>query len=245
MKRPSEFYGPEKSAELVAALGEALDWRFSDAETALRALSHRSLCAAGAKLPDNERLEFLGDAVVNCLVVAELYRRYPDDSEGKLSALKSKLVGTGAFARCSAQLGLPALLQMSQSAERGGTRDRDNIREDVFEAAMGALFLDGGAEPVRRVLERVLFCRFEEWGGDAALENWKGDLNEWLQGRGKPAAEYREASRSGPDHELRFVMEALSEGEVLGRGEGRNKPEAERNAARDALSKLGRDAGRR
>ena len=243
MKRPSEFYGPEKSAELVAALGEALGWRFSDAETALRALSHRSLCSGGGKVLDNERLEFLGDAVVNFLVVSELYRRYPDDSEGKLSALKSKLVGTGAVARCSAELGLPALLQMSREAEQSGTRGRDNIREDVFEAAMGALYLDGGPEPVRRVLERVLFPRFEEWGGDAALENWKGDLTEWLQGRGTPAAEYREAERSGPDHELRFVMEALSEGEVLGRGEGRNKLEAERNAARDALSKLG-DAGR-
>ena len=80
---------------------------------------------------------------------------------------------------------------------------------------------------------------FGAGGGDAALENWKGDLNEWLQGRGKPAAEYRVAEKSGPDHALRFVMEALSAGEVLGRGEGRNKLEAERNAARDALSKLG------
>jgi len=231
---PAEFFGEKKSAELLRALEKALGRRFSSPDAPLRALAHRSLCGGEGKVPDNERLEFLGDAVVNYLVVDELFRRYPGDDEGKLSALKSKLVGTGAFARCSAELGLPELLQMSESARRSGTRERLNIREDVFEAVMGALYLDGGLEAVREVLGRVLFVRFEEWGRDDSLENWKGILNERLQAAGLGAARYRVVGTEGPAHALRFVVEVLAGDRVLARGEGTTKLGAEQAAAREA-----------
>lgn len=231
---------PEQADQLIGALEESLQHRFQNHTLALTALTHRSLSdhKSGQSVEDNERLEFLGDAVVNWLVVEELYRRYPSKSEGKLSALKAKFVSTAPFAECATELGLHPLLQMNSSAERSGTRNRPNIREDLFEAVVGALYLDGGIEPVRRLLERVLFPKFDDLNRAAALQNFKGELNEELQKKGKPIASYSVVEILGPDHDQQFIVEVAVEERPAGRGEGSTKLAAEQQAASVALSNL-------
>jgi len=236
----SQFLSPEEAQQLLNKLETLLGYSFVDRDIALQALAHRSLVAAGsgAQVLNNERLEFLGDAVVNWLIVDELFRRYPNDNEGQLASLKSKLTSQTAFAHCAELLQLPPLLQMSLSAERSGTRERPNIQEDLFEAVMGALYLDGGVQPVRAVLRRTLFLEIDQLIHSETLQNWKGELNEKLQAEGKGVAEYRIAQISGPEHEQLFRVELYAEQQLICSGEGTSRQQAEQQAAKSALQQL-------
>jgi ribonuclease-3 len=237
---PQEYFGANDAATLVQRLGERLGHTFSRPEAALQALVHRSLQSIkGQPVASNERLEFLGDGVANWLVVEELYRLHPDWDEGALSRRKSQVVCTASWARCARDLGLGELLQMGWSAESVGARDRDNILEDLFEACLGALYLDGGIEAVRSLLQRVLFPTLEQVGESAAYANWKGQLNEQLQAAKRPVAQYRVVAVTGPDHARAFMVEAVSGADVLSAGEGSTKLKAEQAAARVAVERLG------
>ena len=239
--------------ELEAALGH----EFSSPELLLRALTHRSLAhqlaqADGSKKSapaDNERLEFLGDAVLGLVVAEALFSLHPEWREGEMTRIRSGLVSRLHMAQVAEEIDLGRHLRLSRGEERSGLRRRSTVLSNTMEAVMGALFLDGGLEPVRvfvrgRVMGEAAERLALELRSGEALGNYKSALQERLQAAGAGAPVYRVKSESGPDHHKRFLIEVRLKGEAgqkgkpLARGMGRTKKHAEQDAARRALNLL-------
>jgi ribonuclease-3 len=239
--------------ELEAALGH----EFSSPELLLRALTHRSLAHQLAQADgsnksapaDNERLEFLGDAVLGLVVAEALFTLHPEWREGEMTRIRSGLVSRLHMAQVAEEIDLGSHLRLSRGEERSGLRRRSTVLSNTMEAVMGALFLDGGLEPVRVfVRDRVMAEAAErlalELRSGEALGNYKSALQERLQAAGAGAPVYRVKTESGPDHHKRFLVEvrlkseAGQKGKPLARGMGRTKKHAEQDAARRALNLL-------
>lgn len=231
-------------------LEEQLGYRFVHPALLERALTHSSAvpelrahaAAAGnadAQIEDNERFEFLGDAVLDLLASEYLLERFPDWSEGQLSRSRARIVNAQALELASRRAGIGDCLRLGKGEEKTGGREKHAILADALEAVVAAVYLDGGLLAAREVLRHVLFERALEDSGEKPWESdRKSALQEFLQRRGQPPAEYRLAGESGPDHEKLFVVEVWSRGEYLASGEGTTKKEAEQKAARDALDRL-------
>jgi ribonuclease-3 len=240
--------------ELEAALG----YKFSRPELLLCALTHRSLAHEMAHveggipacaLEDNERLEFLGDAVLSLVVAEALYAAYPEWREGELTRIRSGLVSRQHMAQVARNVDLGKHLRLSRGEEHSGLRRKATVLSNTMEAVMGALYLDGGLETVRGFVSRQVMGETaeqlaRELRSGAALGNYKSALQERLQGAGAGAPFYRLKSESGPDHHKRFLIEVRvkgepgERGEPLARGTGRTKKHAEQDAARRALEVL-------
>jgi ribonuclease-3 len=203
-----------------------------------QALVHRSFCNEnGLDAADSyERLEFLGDAVLELIVSGELYRQLPEASEGRLTKTRSTLVRGETLARVARSLDLGDLLLVGRGVEASGGRYQDSVLAAAFEALVAAVYLDRGMEQARGFVLRVMS---EELAGAlqrlAPQENPKSRLQEIVQGRGIPTPKYRLIASEGPDHEPLFTVEVLVGGQVAGSGQGGKKAEAEREAARSAL----------
>jgi ribonuclease-3 len=225
-----------KKAPAAAAIEDfegRLGHRFRAREVLAAAWVHRS-AANERKLAGNyERLEFLGDAVLGMIAARWLYRRHPDLPEGELARRKSALVSAGALARYARELGLGAHLVIGQGEERSGGRDKSSLLADSLEAVIAAVYLDGGMRGAIKVVER--FLRASSASLDVASADAKSDLQERTQAGGRSAPVYRVSEESGPDHDKRFTVEVLIDGEVAGRGSGRSKKAAELDAARSVL----------
>ena len=200
---------------------------------------------------DNERLEFLGDAVLGLVVAESLFGLHPDWHEGELTRVRARLVSRQHMAQVAEGIELGRHLRLSKHEERGGLRRRSTVLSNTMEAVIGALFLDGGLEPVRNFARRQILGEAaeqlaEELRSGAALGNYKSALQERLQADRVGTPVYRVKSESGPDHRKRFLvevrlkMEAGEPGKALARGMGSTKRAAEQDAARRALEKLGR-----
>ena len=215
-----------------------LHYKFRDPELARQALTHRSYLHS---LPDkgggesNERMEFLGDSVVGLVVNEFLYRKFTSLREGELTKMKSLLVSRVILSRTAKDMGLGDYVLLSDAETGSGGRDRASILADTLEGVIGAVYLDGGLEPARRLTERLLLRQVHEILSDANLANYKSMLQEYVQGEFKTHPQYRISSEIGPDHEKVFTVEVVVNQKVLGRGHGSNKKEAEQEAARDAL----------
>jgi ribonuclease-3 len=217
-----------------------LHYRFRDPELARQALTHRSFLHSQ---PDrdksggesNERMEFLGDSVVGLVVNEFLYRKFTSLREGELTKMKSLLVSRVILSRTAKEMGLGDHILLSEAETGSGGRDRASILADTLEGVIGAVYLDGGLEPARRLTERLLLRQVHEILSDANLANYKSMLQEYVQGEFKTHPQYRISSELGPDHEKVFTVEVVVNQKVLGRGHGSNKKEAEQEAARDAL----------
>jgi ribonuclease III len=232
------------------ALEERLGYKFSSQALLARALTHSSAVpdqrAAGAEvagdgpLPrDNERLEFLGDAVLELLASEYLLATFPEWSEGQLSKSRARIVNAGALEAAARRLRLGEHLRLGRGEEKTGGREKQTLLADAFEAVVAAVYLDAGLGSARDVLRRVLFEQaLEERGERIAQTDCKSALQEFLQGRGRPPAEYRLAGESGPDHQKVFVIEVWVNGECMATGEGSTKKEAEQRAARSAMEQL-------
>lgn len=248
-------------AHLEAALKEleaALGYAFARPELLVRALTHRSLAnqlaqeggnleTVGAE--DNERLEFLGDAVLNLVVAEALFAAHPEWQEGELTRVRAQLVSRQFMAVVATGIAMGQHLRLSRGEERSGLRNQSTVLSNAMEAVMGALFLDGGLEPVRvfvreRVMGEAAEQLAEELRSGAALGNYKSALQERLQAVRAGTPVYRVKSESGPDHRKRFLVEvriqteANAAGQPLARGLGRTKKHAEQDAARRALEQL-------
>ena len=246
-------------AELEAALGHG----FARPELLVRALTHRSLAneqaATGqtpdsgneetAKAGDNERLEFLGDAVLGLTVAEALFHAHPEWQEGELTRVRARLVSRQHMAEVAAAIDLGSHLRLGQGEDRGGLRRKETVLSNTMEAVMAALYLDGGPEPVRAFARRWVMGEAaeqlaEELRSGAALGNYKSALQEHLQAARAGAPVYRLKSESGPDHRKRFLIEVRLKaedgepGKPLARGMGSTKKQAEQDAARRALSRL-------
>jgi ribonuclease-3 len=237
--------------ELEAALGH----EFASPNLLVRALTHRSLAHqleqadAGKKSTpaDNERLEFLGDAVLGLVVAEALFTLHPEWREGELTRIRSGLVSRQHLAQVAQEIDLGKHLRLSRGEEHSGLRSRGTVLSNTMEAVIGALFLDAGLEPVRvfvrgRVMGEAAERLALELRSGEALGNYKSALQERLQASGAGAPVYRVKSESGPDHQKRFLVEVRLKGEAgqkgkpLARGMGRTKKHAEQDAARRALS---------
>jgi ribonuclease III len=223
------------SAGLEARIG----FRFRDRGLLQQALTHRSaLPELGSRAVSNERMEFLGDAVLGVLVSEHLYRTHPGLQEGELTKMKSLLVSKTILAQQAREMGLGEFMRLSDAEAESGGRDRTSILGDAFESVLGALYLDQGIEPARRFVQRQLLADAGDITSDMRHVNYKSLLQEHVQGRFKAHLQYRTRAEEGPEHEKWFTMEVIASGQVLGSGRGRNKKEAEQHAACDALIRL-------
>jgi ribonuclease-3 len=188
----------------------------------------------------NERLEFLGDSVLSLLTSHFLYRTYPDYPEGTLTNLRSSLVKTTSLSDISKSLGLGDLLFLSHGEESSGGRINQSLLADVFEAFLGAIYLDQGMRVAEKFLETYLFPKTKGIIATKSYMDYKSLLQEYIQEDSRHSPTYRVVRSEGPDHARTFWIEATVEGKVLGSGIGKSKQEAEQAAAQQALEKLGK-----
>ena len=228
-------------AELEAVLG----YTFRDRELLACALRHASWCNEHAqpRPDDNQRLEFLGDAVLSLAVGHRLMTRFPRAHEGDLSVTRSQVVSEAGLSDVAAQLGIGAWLLLGKGEDRSGGRTKPKVLADAFEALVAAVYLDAGFDAASQLVERVLGARI----ASAEIKNFydfKTRLQETSQARLKATPTYRVVSELGPDHDKRFVVAVTIGDEEWARAVGKSKKEAEQNAAAEANFKLeGSDAG--
>jgi ribonuclease-3 len=203
------------------------------------ALTHPSVAhELGAPVQTNQRLEFLGDAVLQLVLTRELYERFPSIGEGPLTKARAKLVNRRTLAVQGRELGLGRHLILSHGEELQGGRERPSALADAFEALLGAIFIDGGFDVAREFILRQFQDAFSGLPVVPILENPKGELQELLQAVSSEAPQYRAVSASGPDHDRIFECTVHHCGVELARGSGKSKKAAESEAALAALAKL-------
>jgi len=222
------------------SLEQAIGYTFASRHLSLEALTHRTY---SHEYPEgspafNERLEFLGDAVLGLLVSEELFRRCPDQSEGHLSRRKAALVRDRTLARVASRIGLGQYLRLGRGEEQSGGRKRTSLLADALEALLAAVYLDGGLEAARGVLGRLFSEEFHGNVCEQGLDDPKTQLQELSHRRYQSGPEYTILEERGPDHAKVFHVEVLVGGTHRGRGTGRNRKEAEQQAARTVLESL-------
>jgi len=231
-------------------LMERLGYAFSDQKLLDRALTHSSavpelraargedIAFTGSEVQDNERLEFLGDAVLELLTSEFLLKNFPEWTEGQLSKSRARIVNAHSLENAARSLDIGAHLRLGRGEEKTGGREKPALLADAFEAVVAAMYLDGGLEPARELLTNTVFLQARENGDRMAESDRKSALQEFLQGKGGQLAEYRLAGETGPDHQKTFLVEVWVRGVKMASAEGSTKKEAEQKAARSALEKL-------
>lgn len=210
-------------------------------------LAMRHSSAAADPVRDSyERLEFFGDSVLGLIVAQYLYEHHPDWDQGMMSKARSSVVQEGPLAETAVRLGLDRLVELSPSEESSGARRRPAVLCDVFEAVVGAIYIESGLEKARWfVLEQLQPFLDQVSGGDVSPNDFKSRLQEMAQSIWRKTPQYRIAREGGSAHQRRFTVEVLFDNEVFGEGEGRSKREAEQAAAKDALDVIERALERR
>ncbi|MGA0866619.1 MAG: ribonuclease III [Candidatus Nanopelagicaceae bacterium] len=201
------------------------------------ALTHRSFAYESGGLPTNERLEFLGDSVIGLVITEELYRRFPDLDESRLSPLRSGVVSTRALADVARKLKLGESLKLGKGEEVTGGRDKSSILADALEALFGAIYVEHGLPGAKRAIIAMMSAAIEESLSRGVMLDGKTALQELLAARALGTPEY-EIAESGPDHAKEFQATAIVGGERVSQGRGRSKREAEQEAARLAYEVL-------
>ncbi len=221
----------------VVDLQERLGVAQLDASLGLAALTHKSYCNEhrGDPVVDNERLEFLGDAVVDLLVSHRLMERFPGADEGELSKLRALIVNEDALARVARDLRVGELLRMGRGEELTGGRDKSSVLADALEAVIAAVYLTQGLTGAMAVVDRHFAKALDGVAEGRSGDDYKTRLQELMQSRGRTAPRYRVVAEEGPDHAKIFEVEVSVGGEAFGRATGRNKKEAEQAAARRTL----------
>jgi ribonuclease-3 len=229
----------------AARLAERLALPIRDLELLAQALVHSSYPNEhpGSAAASNERLEFLGDTVIALVVSESLFQRHPDEDEGRLTSRRAAIVSTAGLAALARRAGLGEHLVLGLGADRARERERPSLLAAVFEAITGAIFLDGGLDAARRWILTIAAPELDAPHAASRFVSPKSRLQEISQARSGTAPAYRIVSAEGPDHAKHYVVEALVGGEVLGRGEGASRREAETAAAAAALVAL-REEGR-
>lgn len=225
------------SRETFEDLERALGYRFRDPGLARAALTHRSYAneRGDPGTPDNERLEFLGDAVLDLVVGHLLMEVCPDLAEGDLSLTRSRVVSEAGLAEVARELGLGPWLYLGKGEDRSGGRNKASILAGAFEAVVAAVYVDGGYGEAWRLVSRF-FARRLEALDLAGTADFKTRLQESVQARGRPAPTYAVVDESGPDHDKVFEVAVRLEGEDWGRARGKSKKAAEQRAAAAALA---------
>jgi ribonuclease-3 len=209
-----------------------LKYKFDNRDLLKKALTHRSREDSGLA---NERLEFLGDAILGLVVSEFLFEKFPNLKEGDLTKMKSSLVNEAILSRVFSRSGLSQYLYLGSEEEKSGGREKPSITSDAMEAVLGAIYLDGGLEMAKRVISRLILSDFKDLLNDESTYNYKGELLELVQLDGRGVPRYEVVEEIGPDHEKVFVVSVSVESEKVGIGKGTTKKEAEQRAAKMAL----------
>jgi ribonuclease-3 len=216
---------------------KALGVRFKDPSLLQTALTHRSFAFERGGVETNERLEFLGDAVLGVVVTDLAYNGFPNLQEGELAKLRAAIVNMGTLAVVARQLGLGEEILLGRGEELSGGRKKASILADALEAVLGAVYLDRGMDRVSRLINRLFWPRMEAYARGEGERDYKTGLQELAAQEVGRIPEYRVVER-GPDHEKEFTASVHVAGRELGRGVGRSKKEAEQRAAREAFDRL-------
>jgi len=224
---------------ILRKLEKRLGVTFSDKAVLEQALTHRSIQGQSeASSETNERLEFLGDAVLGLVIGDHLYQKFPDLTEGELTKMKAVIVSEVSLSETARKLGLGQFLLVAKGEDASGGRDRPSILADAMEAIIGAVYVDQGQEAAREFTVRILGDTMRSVHQEEYHKDYKTLLQEVLQERHKTPPLYNLADASGPDHEKTFVVEARFNDKILGVGTGKSKKEAEQSAAKEALENL-------
>ena len=217
----------------------------SDKTLLQQAFVHRSYLNENPdfSLPSNERLEFLGDAILSFIVAEKLYKEFPELNEGELTKIRATLVCRDTLAEVASSLNLGDWLLLGQGEKASGGKTKQNNLANTMEALIGAIYLDQGIKKTREFVLRQLKPALERVKAGEINRNYKALIQEFIQGEKEPPPVYRVVEATGPDHSKQFMVEILIEGEALGRGTGKNKKAAEMQAARLAWEKLGCNHG--
>ena len=218
-------------------LGERLGVEFGDFSLLSRALTHRSYLNEnpGSTLEDNERLEFLGDAVIDFVVAGYLYHRFPEMDEGELTALRAALVRAETLAQFAQAVDLGHYLRLGLGEEENGGRTRVPLLCATFEAVMGAVYLDQGLEAARPLIENTIRPMLEEIRAGQLHKDAKSEFQVWAQARFNVTPRYVVVGSQGPDHDRTFTVRVMVAGESWGEGHGRSKQSAAQAAAAEAM----------
>lgn len=217
-----------------------IEYKFKNPKLLEEALTHSSYANEHRekRIKCNERLEFLGDAVLSVVVADYIFENYPDLPEGELTKLRSALVCEKALYMFGKQIKLGEYLLLSRGEKNGGGAERPSIVSDAFEAVIAAIYLDGGLDSARKHILRFVIPEVKNMR-TKPFKDYKTTLQEIVQKNPGEILEYNMVSESGPDHDKHFVFEVYLNSNVIGKGGGRSKKEAEQNAAREALELMG------
>ena len=235
----STHFDAHAEAESAADLAERLGLHFTNLHLLVRALTHRSYVNENPNaVEDNERLEFLGDAVLDFVVGAWVYNHFPEMQEGNLTRMRSALVRTDTLAKFARHLDLGPALRLGRGELASGGRKRDNLLCATFEAIIGAMYLDAGIPTVEKFVEPLLADASELVASHVERYDPKSTLQEWAQSNKLGTPKYVTVASSGPDHARVFTVEVQVNGKLFGQGEGTSKQAAAQMAAHAALESL-------
>ncbi len=244
-KLKTKFSGKQRVSvdrQLLDKLQSEIGYRFKDPAVLVRALSHRSYASDGQQEPNhnssNERLEFLGDAVLSLVVNEFLFQHYPDKREGALTKMKSVIVSKTILSMYAKRNNLGSFILMSEHAHRAKVGETESVLADALEAVFGAVFLDGGFAAARSCIRSILLSDLGDIFYNEDNINYKSLLQEYIQALHKVPPRYRVSSTRGPEHNKEFAVEVSIQGNVLGAGAGKTKKLAEQEAAKTAYKKL-------
>lgn len=212
-----------------------LKTKFKNKDLLDLALTHRSWVNEHKGVrTSNERLEFLGDAILEFVASKEIFTKYPDKEEGYLTALRANLVNTVALAQVAIKLDLGKDIFLSKGEEDGGGRTNQSLLADTVEAIIGAIFIDKGIVEAEEFIQENLLADMQKISREP-LKDPKSSLQEIIQAKSLPAPKYQVVEESGPDHDKKFVVEVVVDSKTIGRGEGKSKSLAEQEAAKSAI----------
>jgi ribonuclease-3 len=221
-------------------LERCLDYHFKDPALLQQAITHKSYLNEVRERfqKDNERFEFLGDAVLDLVISQDLLLNYPDTPEGELSKMKARIVSETALAKVARRLEIGRYLLLGRGEEITQGRTKPSLLANALEAILAAIYLDGGLDSACHVIQKIFKSEFEELLKTEAFTDYKTELQELCQRDYEILPTYTVLTESGPDHQKTFEVQISIKGDVYGRGIGRSKKEAEQEAAREALEKL-------
>jgi len=222
----------------LSDIQQRIAYPFKNPELLERALTHKSYANENRVPYHNERMEFLGDAVLNLVVSEYLMKTCPDSTEGDLSRLRAAVVSEPALAMIAREIGLGAYLLLGRGEEQTGGRDKDSLLANCLEALIASIYIDAGKGASEAFVLRFFEEAIRKTCTAGGTFDYKTELQELCQERLKQLPEYRVVSETGPDHQKQFEVDVIIKGEVYGSGIGKNKKEAEQRAAKETLEKL-------
>ncbi len=215
-------------------LEECLDYKFNNKNLIIEALTHKSY----KKPYSNERLEFLGDAVLNLIVGEYLYNKFPNSNEGELSKMRASLVNEQGFTKLAIQIDLGDYIFLSNAEDRNKGREKPSILSDAFEAIMGAIYMESGLQTVKTIILRLLESGYDQINLDNLFSDYKTALQEVTQAKFASIPEYKIEGATGPDHKKEFEISIWIDGKCYGCAKGNSKKVAQQAVAKIALDKI-------